>query len=207
MLSGKAIRTKLEEKSDDDRLVIWPLFDLNEQVEDGAASFDVRLGTRFASAKRRRLTHIDAYAEAAHQTSYVDEHYVPVGSEFVIHPRHFVLATTLEWVRLPRDLGAYVTGKSTLARMGLNIATAVGIHPRFAGTITLEMANLADVPIRIQVGQPIGQLFFHIINDPPSEEEMDRTAFVGSKRPLVGRLTVGRIESFLGIAPPIADKT
>src|SRR6266496_4254555 len=111
MLSGKSIRAKLEAPGDDDRLVIWPLFDLERQLEDGSASFDVRLGPRFASAKRRRLTHIDAYAAASHQTSYVDEHYVPVGSEFVIHPRHFVLATTLEWVRLPRDLGAYVTGK------------------------------------------------------------------------------------------------
>lgn len=90
--------------------------------------------------------------------------------------------------------------------MGLNIATAIGVHPRFAGTITLEMANLADVPIRIQVGQPIGQLFFHEVKDPPSNDEMDHTAFVGSKRPLVGNLTAGRIESFLGIKPPATEK-
>jgi dCTP deaminase len=201
MLSGKAIRGRLDPASADP-LVIWPLFDAAKQIDDTAASFDVRLGTRFAAAKRRRLTHIDAYAHAAHQTAFVDEHYVPVGGEFVIHPRHFVLATTLEWVRLPGNLAAYVTGKSTLARMGLNIATAVGIHPRFAGTITLEMANLADVPIRIQVGQPIGQLFFHSVLEPPGKEEMDRTAFVGTKRPLVGTLKVDTIERYLGIKTP-----
>src|SRR5438105_3109928 len=105
MLSGKRLR-KLLGQREGDRLVIWPMFDLNEQLEDGSASFDLRLGTRFAAAKRRRITHIDAYSDAPHQTAFVEEYYVPVGQEFVIHPRHFVLATTLEWVRLPTDLGA-----------------------------------------------------------------------------------------------------
>lgn len=202
MLSGTQIRDLLDRKVGDDRLVIWPLFDLSKQLEDGAASFDLRLGPRFAAAKRRALTHIDAYAHSPHQTATLDEYYVPVGHKFVIHPGHFVLATTLEWVRLPASLGAYLTGKSTLARKGLNIATAVGIHPRFAGTITLEMANLADVPIEIRVGQPVGQIFFHRIDQPAPKEAMDRTAFVGCKRPIVNPLKIEEIDKFLGIQPP-----
>jgi len=83
--------------------------------------------------------------------------------------------------------------------MGLNIATAVGIHPKFAGTVTLEMANLADVPIRIHVGQPVGQVFFHRLDDPPVAHEMDRTAFVGLKRPQVNSLPVEDIERALEI--------
>lgn len=206
MLSGKQLRDLLLDKGDGDRLVIWPLFDLEKQVDEGAASIDLRLGTRFAAAKRRRITHIDAYGEASHQTAVLDEYFVPVGKEFVIHPRHFVLATTLEWIRLPADLGAYITAKSTLARMGLNIATAVGIHPRFAGTITLEMANLADVPIKIHVGQPIGQVFFHRIEEPAKGEKMDQTAFVGLKRPFVHALKIKEVEAFLGIKPPSESK-
>jgi dCTP deaminase len=211
MLSGKRLRKLLSARGNGtkDRLVVWPMFDLDAQVEDAAASIDLHLGTRFAAAKRRRIAGIRAYgsilddeeearggAAVAPPQDALEEYYVPVGDTFVLHPRHFVLAQTLEWVKLPANLGAYITTKSTLARMGLNIATAVGIHPTFAGTITLEMANLADVPIEVRVGQPIGQVFFHRIED-PANTGLERTAFVGLKRPLVRSLTPGRIEKFL----------
>ena len=197
ILTGSEIADRLD-ASGPERLIVWPFFNKTDQVDVGAASLDLRLGTRFAAAKRRRLTHLDAYEAPHHASEVVDEYYVAVGGEFVLHPRHFVLASTLEWVVLPKDLAGYITCKSTLGRLGLNIATASGIHPRFAGIITLELANLADVPIKIYVGQPICQVFFHRVR-PLEDAELDRTAFMGSKRPSLGWLTKGPIEQFLHI--------
>lgn len=200
ILTGAQIRKRLQSDTLDSRLILWPFFDPSTQIESGSASVDLRLGSRFAVAKRRRMTHLDPYVSYSHPNLVVDEHYVRVGGTFVLHPRHFVLATTLEWVRLPPDLAGYITCKSTLGRLGLNIATASGIHPRFAGTITLELANLADVPITIRVGQPICQVFFHQVDpDKESKDAMDRTTFLGSKRPQVGSLTPDKIDTFLGI--------
>ncbi len=206
-LTGDQIRKKILDASNDRRLTVWPLFNAAVQIEDGAASIDLRLGSRFAVAKRRKMTHVNPYESQPHQNAVVDEYYVPIGKTFVLHPRHFVLATTLEWVRLPPDLSGFITCKSTLGRLGLNIATASGIHPRFAGTITLELANLADVPIVITVGQPICQVFFNTIDVTEARADaMDRTAFVGSKRPQVGWLTPDPIDRFLGIPPNAVTK-
>jgi dCTP deaminase len=197
ILTADQISERLD-RTNDSRLVVWPLFDRAEQFERGAASLDLRLGTRFAAAKRRQLTHLDPYRRPLHPNAVVDEYYVPVGGKFILHPRHFVLASTLEWVRLSNDLAGYITCKSTLGRLGLNIATASGIHPRFAGIITLELANLADIPITIYVGQPICQVFFHTI-DPLKDNAHDRTVFLGSKRPTLGWLEPHQLETFFGI--------
>lgn len=75
-----------------------------------------------------------------------------------------MLAQTLEYIRLPSDLMAYVVGRSTWGRLGLIVATAVGIRPRFAGNLTFELRNLGETPLRLYPGQTIAQLFLHKIS-------------------------------------------
>jgi dCTP deaminase len=87
--------------------------------------------------------------------------YIPMGRGIVIHPHQFILATTLEYIRLPYDLMSYVVGRSTWGRLGLIVATAIGIHSLFAGSLTLELRNLGETPLKLYPGEAIAQLFFH----------------------------------------------
>jgi deoxycytidine triphosphate deaminase len=76
-----------------------------------------------------------------------------------LHPGQFVLGETLEWIRLPKNLVAFVIGKSTWGRDGLIIATAIGVHPNFSGILTLEISNVGEIPIYLYPGLAIAQLF------------------------------------------------
>jgi len=95
------------------------------------------------------------------------QQYVPFGRRIVIHPHQFMLAASLEYLRLPSDLMAYVIGRSTWGRLGLIVATAIGIQPGFAGTLTLELRNLGETPLALWPGQAIAQLFFHEVKTKP----------------------------------------
>ncbi len=110
-------------------------------------------------------------------------HYVPFGKPFVLHPMTFVLAATLEWIRLPKSLAAYVVGKSSWGRCGLIIATATGVHPGFFGCITLELSNVGEIPIEVKPGYPICQLFVHTLEGDPAENFV-QGGFGGSRRPM-----------------------
>lgn len=98
-------------------------------------------------------------------TGLYKEYYAPVGDYLVVHPHQFVLAQTLEYVRLPRFLMAYVVGRSTWGRLGLITATAIGVHPLFSGNLTLEIRNLGETPLRLYPGESIAQLFFHSVDN------------------------------------------
>jgi dCTP deaminase len=144
-----------------ERLVISPLLDLEKQLKPGTASVDVRLGQRFHVPLRAKLSQLDLLSKA-HQADllkYKDDTFVPIGDYFVLHPGQFVLGETLEWIHLPRDLVAYVIGKSTWGRDGLIIATAIGVHPNFSGILTLEISNVGEIPIYLYPGLAIAQLF------------------------------------------------
>ena len=192
LLTGAQILQRMDEIGEL-RLVITPFFDKMSQLNPGSASVDLRLGCRFSAAKRGSLTHVGK-DQPSQQT--MDEYYVPFGQEFVLHPRHFVLATTLEWIRLPETLGGYVIGRSSYGRMGLIIATAVGVHPKYSGVLTLELTNLGEVPITLRPGQAICQLFLHEVR-PVGGESTDRSAFVGSLFPRLGSVDEDAIEAFL----------
>jgi dCTP deaminase len=83
------------------------------------------------------------------------------GEPLIIHPHQFVLARTLEFVRLPPDLCAYVVGRSSWGRRGLIVATAVIVHPGFVGPVTLELKNVGEVPLAIYPLDRVAQLAFH----------------------------------------------
>jgi dCTP deaminase len=109
-----------------------------------------------------------------------NEHFVRFGKNFVLHPGRFVLGVTLEWLSLPRTLSGYVSGKSSLGRHGLVIETAAGLHPGFSGCLTLELANVGEVPVAISPGMEICQIFLHNVDACESD---DRGAFSGQRKP------------------------
>jgi dCTP deaminase len=161
-LSGIALRQRLTVAALEERLVVSPILEPNEQLRDDQASIDVRLGFQFALMAPSLIESIDEFeTHKPSLSSLYTRQYVPFGSRIVIHPHQFILAATLEYLRLPKNLMAYVLGRSTWGRLGLIVATAVGIQPNFAGTLTLELRNLGEAPLSLYPGQVIAQLFFH----------------------------------------------
>ncbi|WP_315751868.1 MULTISPECIES: dCTP deaminase [unclassified Bradyrhizobium] len=167
-LSTEAIKSRLREQDPTKRLVISPLLDQDEQIKPGQASVDVRLGFHFCLVTASLFGSIDEFDESTNKRTFTDlyrREYVPFGASIIIHPHQFFLAQTFEYLRLPTDLMAYVVGRSTWGRLGLIVATAVGIHPSFAGSLTLELRNLGETPLTLYPGQTIAQLFLHSVVD------------------------------------------
>ena len=125
-------------------------------------------------------------------------YYVPFGEKFILHPRTFVLGITLEWVRLPKTLAGFVTGRSSWGRRGLIIATATGVHPGFTGCLALELSNVGEMPIPITPGLAICQLFLHDARS--TLDFADRTAFVGLRRPTLGQIEIDDVAKKLAEA-------
>lgn len=207
ILKAEQLINRLKSTANDhvnDPFVIVPLFNMDEVAESGSASIDLRLGTWFSTLVQYRLPIHHAEESSAEmkseQSTKQNEaaptrmHYVPFGREFILHPRSFVLAVTLEWIRLPRNLAAYVVGKSSWGRRGLIIATAIGVHPGFTGCLTLELTNVGEVPISIKPGMLICQLFVHEVRSDTTC--VDQSSFTCTRLPILGRIS----------SDPVADK-
>ncbi len=101
----------------EERLFIRPTPNLQQLSDSGAASIDLRLGTWFVTLPRTRFTHLDVLGELdpgeADAAKLAKTHYVPFHKRFILHPKDFVLAVTLEWLRLPNKLAGYVVGRSS----------------------------------------------------------------------------------------------
>ncbi len=178
-----------------DPLVFRPKPSVDELRNSGAASVDMRLGCWFQVFRGPRLSHLDVYSQgskAPSESQLTKTHYVPFGEPFILHPRAFVLAVTLEWIRLPSNIAGYVIGRSSWGRHGLIIATATGVHPGFTGCLTLELTNVGEVPITIKPGTTICQLFLHEVNsgDP---EKVDLSRFIGNRKPTIGSIELDEI--------------
>ena len=120
------------------------------------SSIDVRLDRWFRVFANHRYTHIDPAAAQDDLTELVEA----AGEEpFVLHPGEFVLGSTLEVVTLADDLAARLEGKSSLGRLGLLTHSTAGfIDPGFSGHVTLELSNVANLPIMLYPGMKIGQI-------------------------------------------------
>ena len=128
------------------------------------ASVDLRLGDSFRVFHNHRVTGIDLRDPP---TNLTEEVVIADGDPFVIHPGEFALGRTQEHVEIPDDLVARIEGKSSLGRLGLIVhATAGFVDPGFKGTLTLEIANLTRVPIKLYTGLPIAQLSFMTLDAP-----------------------------------------
>ena len=127
------------------------------------SSVDVRVDRYFRVFRNSRYPFINVKEAQEELTELVE-----VGDEpFILHPGEFVLGSTLERVRLPDDLVARLEGKSSLGRLGLLIHSTAGfIDPGWDGHVTLELSNVANLPITIYYGMKIGQLSFVQLSEP-----------------------------------------
>lgn len=183
-------RKDLEKALENRRLIVTPLLDPH-QVGRGAV--DLRLGTEFLLLRRTQKPGLDPASENQLEVDALQERVVvPFGEELWLHPRHFILAATLEFIRLPDDLCAYVVGRSSWGRLGLVVATAVFVHPEFRGCLTLELVNEGDSPICLSPGSRIAQLAVHKLEHPapPVSDEEDK--YRAPVRPEPSRLSSAR---------------
>ena len=122
------------------------------------SSVDVRVDRLFRVFHNNRYPYIDVKAAQEDLTELVE---LADSQPFVLHPGEFVLGSTLERVRLPEDLVARLDGKSSLGRLGLLIHSTAGfIDPGWDGHVTLELSNVANLPIAIYPEMKIGQISF-----------------------------------------------
>jgi dCTP deaminase len=128
------------------------------------SSVDVRVDRAFRVFHNQRYPFIDVRRPMDELTELVT---VPDDEPFILHPGEFVLGQTLERVRLPEDLVARLEGKSSLGRLGLLIHSTAGfVDAGFEGNLTLELSNVANLPITIYHGMPIGQISFMRMDGP-----------------------------------------
>lgn len=145
-------------KRDEDRLVVSPILD--KEIQLGQIGIDLRLSNQFITFRIENINAIDRdlLGNKEKLKSIQTEIIVPFGTPFYLHPGSMVLGATFEYICLPQSLEASIEGRSSWARLGLIIATAVTIEPGFKGCITLELANISEVPITLYPGIRIGQL-------------------------------------------------
>jgi dCTP deaminase len=128
------------------------------------SSVDVRVDRLFRVFHNNRYPYIDVKQNQEELTELVT---VEGDHPFVLHPGEFVLGSTLERIRLPDDLVARLEGKSSLGRLGLLIHSTAGfIDPGWDGHVTLELSNVATLPITIYPGMKIGQISFMEMTEP-----------------------------------------
>ncbi|UUZ44400.1 dCTP deaminase [Janibacter limosus] len=128
------------------------------------SSVDVRMDKYFRLFDNHKYPVIDPAADQPDLTRLIE---VEPDEGFVLHPGEFVPGSTLETVTLPDDPAARVEGKSSLGRLGLlTHATAGFVDPGFSGHVTLELSNVATLPIRLWPGMKIGQLCFFRLSSP-----------------------------------------
>lgn len=138
----------LKKMIDSGELVCEPLCE--ESIQP--ASIDCRLGTHFLVVEQNKMQHL---------TLDSDIEYRELESDSITIPAHsFLLATTMEYVKLPDDVVAFVEGRSSIGRIGLFIQNAGWVDPGFEGRITLELYNANSLPIKLQAGRRICQLVF-----------------------------------------------
>jgi dCTP deaminase len=158
LLSREWLAARVSEPDLSRRLVVTPLLD-RRQI--GPGSIDLRLGTEFLVLRRVRGAGLDPGDETSIEKGSHEHVDVQFGDALWLHPQQFILGSTLEFLRMPADLGAYVVGRSSWGRVGLVVATAIMVQPGFAGTLTLELVNEGDAPIRLYPGLRIAQLTVH----------------------------------------------
>jgi dCTP deaminase len=180
LLSDRDIRAELSAG----RVVLEPL-DL-EMVQP--SSVDVRIDRYFRLFDNHKYPVIDPALEQPELTRLVE---VKPDDPFVLHPGEFVLASTFETVTLPDDIAARLEGKSSLGRLGLLTHSTAGfIDPGFSGHVTLELSNVATLPITLWPGMKIGQLCFFRLSSPaehPYGSERYGSRYQGQRGPTASR--------------------
>ena len=156
ILSDRDIRAAIEAG----RIVIDPY--TPESIQP--SSVDLHIDRRFRVFRNNRYPYIDVRTDQPELTELVE---IDGDDPFILHPGEFVLGSTLERVALPDDLVARLEGKSSLGRLGLLIHSTAGyVDPGWDGNLTLELSNVASLPITLYCGMKIGQISFQRLTSP-----------------------------------------
>ena len=152
------------------------------------SSVDVRLDKYFRVFENHKYSVIDPSIEQSELTREV----IAEGDEaFILHPGEFVLASTYEVITLPDDIAGRLEGKSSLGRLGLLTHSTAGfIDPGFSGHITLELSNVANLPVKLFPGMKIGQLCLIKLSSPaehPYGSEKYGSRYQGQRGPTASR--------------------
>jgi dCTP deaminase len=180
LLSDRDIRAEIESG----RIQLDPL-DLG-MIQP--SSIDVRLDKFFRLFDNHKYPFIDPAEEQPDLTRGVE---VDPGEAFILHPGEFVLGSTFELVTLPDDIAARLEGKSSLGRLGLLTHSTAGfVDPGFSGHVTLELSNVATLPIKLWPGMKIGQLCFFRLSSPsehPYGSDKYGSRYQGQRGPTASR--------------------
>lgn len=152
------------------------------------SSVDVRLDRYFRVFENHRYPHIDPAEEQPELTRLIE---TKPNEAFVLHPGEFALASTYEVVTLPDDVAGRLEGKSSLGRLGLLTHSTAGfIDPGFSGHVTLELSNVATLPIKLWPGMKIGQLCLFRLSSPaehPYGSAVYGSRYQGQRGPTASR--------------------
>lgn len=150
VLSDRSIKLEMAKG----RIVVDPL----DPCDIQPSSVDLHLGDDFQVFRNSRLPYIDPALE---QPGLTERVVASAAEPFVLHPGEFVLGTTVERIALPSDIVGRLEGKSSLGRLGLLIHSTAGyVDPGWEGRLTLELSNVANLPIVLTPGMKIGQISF-----------------------------------------------
>ena len=180
ILSDQTIREEIAAG----RIVIDPF---DEQCVQ-PSSVDLHVDSQFRVFANSRYPYIDVRREMPDLTELVE---VPAGEPFILHPGEFVLGSTVERVAIPNDMVARLEGKSSLGRLGLLIHSTAGyVDPGWDGYLTLELSNVANLPITIYPGMKIGQISFFRLSteaERPYGSKGTKSKYQGQRGPTASR--------------------
>lgn len=160
MLSDRDIRKYLESG----KIKIDPKPDLSAQL--GSVSIDLRLGGSFRVFEHSRFPYIDPY-DKRFSSDVTREVKVESGEPFILQPQDFVLATTIESIKLPDDIVARLEGRSSLGRLGIVVhSTASVFEPGFSGKAVMELGNMGRIAVALYPGMRICALTFDTLTSP-----------------------------------------
>jgi dCTP deaminase len=155
-ITREGLKEKLNRK--EDPLVITPIL---APRQFGESSVDVRLGNQFIVFRAHRFGIFEPAGISKLKPQQIQERQIlPFGKRLVLHPGMLVLGSTFEYISMPNDLECQIEGRSSWARIGLQIATATAIEPGFKGVVTLELSNVSTVPLTLMPGIRVAQLLF-----------------------------------------------
>jgi dCTP deaminase len=166
------------------------------------SSIDVRLDRFFRLFDNHKYAFIDPAEQQDELTRLIE---VDPAEPFILHPGEFVLGSTYEFVTLPDDVAARLEGKSSLGRLGLLTHSTAGfVDPGFKGHVTLELSNVATLPIKLWPGMKIGQLCFFKLTSPsehPYGSEKYSSRYQGQRGPTASRSYKNFYRTDVGNAP------
>ena len=166
------------------------------------SSIDVRLDRFFRLFDNHKYAFIDPAEQQDELTRLIE---VDPKEPFILHPGEFVLGSTYEFVTLPDDVAARLEGKSSLGRLGLLTHSTAGfVDPGFKGHVTLELSNVATLPIKLWPGMKIGQLCFFKLTSPsehPYGSEKYSSRYQGQRGPTASRSYKNFYKTDVGNAP------